>query len=255
MNQSLLGETENQNLNIHFPFNRAVITELKRVRLTVEHCFVLECLYNGNYELLDIYDNDFSDERIIGLYNTLDRKNLIIEDPNKTTHYIISIDGKHFYEMLNLLASGEKVDNKITPRKIRAEGFEEWWNLYPSNSKWKDINTGTEFTEARPLRTGKDQCRKKYDILINSGVVTHRQLIDCLKYEIKSRKLDSLKLGKNQMTFMKGSLSYLNNDAYLAYIDEIKNKPEFIIGSDSGDSDGINISIEDLYDDGGELGN
>lgn len=251
-NQS--GETKNQIKNFHF--NDLIIKELKRTKLNFDHVFILRCLYNGEFGLLDIYDEDFTNSTVIGFYNTLERKKFIIKDPNMTSYYIISMDGKEFYEKLYMFSTGEIVSSVIPTRKIREEGFLEWWNLYPSNSKWKDNTSGIEFKEARPLRTGKEQCKKKYDSIINTGVVTHRELINCLKYEIKSRKIDSLKNNKNQMCFMKGSLSYLNQEAYVSYIDEVRKNPEFINDcQECLSEDDINISSDDVYNSNTELGN
>ena len=133
MSQNLSGETEKDTMTF-FPFNVTVINELKRCRLNVEHIFILEQLYAGRFEVLDIYDDGFTDARIIGLYNTLERKGFIIPDNNMVSQYVISMDGKEFYDKIQMMSTG-KINIKVIPaRKVREIGFLEWWNLYPANS-------------------------------------------------------------------------------------------------------------------------
>lgn len=207
--------------------------------------FILSCLYNGESSPLIEYTDNFENERCLSYIMTLVRKQLI---SNNNNSYSITQDGKEYYEQLLTLNKGLWTSKLGRYKEIRKEGFDEWWGTYPANSKWEDKATGTKFLEARPLRTGKEQCKKKYDVLINTGKITHQQLIDSLKYEIRSRKIDSLRTNKNQLCFMKNSLSYLNQEAYLAFAEEIVLDPGFIQSDDD-------ISHDDIYDSNTELGN
>jgi len=226
---------------------------MKKDKLNIDHVFILYCLYNNLSEPIIIISENFTDDRYNSYISTLVRKNLVYyEDKEKLG---ITQDGKDYIETLYIInTTGHEIKSKTgLSKEIRKHGFEEWWALYPANSKWEDKSTGTRFVEARPLRTGKEQCRKKYDVLINTGKVTHQQLIDSLKYEIKSRKIDSLKTNKNQLCFMKNSLSYLNQEAFLAFSEEIVSDPGFIQDCDGcGD---VDISHNDIYDSNTELGN
>jgi len=246
----------NQNTKI-FHFNEAVIKKIQKDKLNMEQVFILECIYKGDASLLNTYSDNFESERAAGLLIGLVRKDFV-HYKHESQEYILTIDGHEYYDFLVGLANGNRAGGlKVIgiAKGIRKEGFEEWWALYPANSKWEDKNTGTKFSEIRPLRTGKEQCKKKYDNLINNRHVTHRELIDCLKYEIKARKIDSLKNNKNQLCFMKNSLSYLNQEAYLSYIDEVKNNPGYIQDCDVCDMNDLDISHDDIYDSNTELGN
>ena len=225
--------------------NDLVITELKRIRLNMDHLFILDSLYNNLYELLDIYDDDYSNERVLSLYLTLQRKGYIIEDPNMVTHYIISVDGKNLFEKLLSYSQGKVFKGNFNTKKTKEESFMEWWNLYPLNSKWKDSLTGKDFYETRALRIDKTKCKAKYDQIINSGTITHIEMINCLKYEVKGRKIESIKTGDNKLAWMKGSLSYLNQEAYMAYLPLTRTNPEYI--QDCIDCNGdINISNDEI---------
>lgn len=245
--------------------NELMIKELASKKLNYDHMFILNCLYNKEYGLLDIYDEEFTNEKALNHYQTLERKGFIVRDPNMVTYYIISVSGKEYFEhLLKMSYSDDVNDSDITigafnttnTKKNRTEQFNEWWNLYPSTSKWTDQISKLVFSDTRPLRIAKDQCRKKYDSILNTGVVTHENLMDCLRYEIKSRKLDSIKKQTNQLCYMKGSLSYLNQNAYMAFMDLIKTNPDFIKEcKECEDSAEINITSEELDNSNSELGN
>ena len=191
----------------------------------MDHIFILECLYNNNYELLSVYDEEFSSDKAISMYMKLERKGYIVKDPEFVKAYIISVDGKELFE--KLVSMSKYKYSHTTIKKTKEDLFNEWWNLYPLHSKWKYGNQ--DFFHMRGLRVDKVKCRKKYSEIINSGVVTHQQLIDCLKYEIKSRKLESIRTSDNKLAFMKGSLAYLNQEAWIPYLSLVEAEPEFLI--------------------------
>lgn len=240
----------NKDTNKIFHFNNLIIKKLQQDKLNLDHLFILECLYYNNIELLLVYSENLGNERVNGYFTTLKRKELISLVDNVN----ITQDGKEYYEFICSLNGNRGSGYKTigVAKGLRKEGFEEWWAMYPANSRWEDKNTGTKFIETRPLRTGKEQCKKKYDNLINSGKIEHHQLMDCLKYEIKSRKIDSLKNNKNQLCFMKNSLSYLNQEAFMAFAEDIVLDHEFIENCDECDMD---ISHDDIYNSNTELGN
>lgn len=186
----------------------------------MNHLFILECLYNEQYDLLDVYDRGFTMESALLSYQFLERRELIVPDPVDKNYYIISVDGKEFYE--SLLDRSHGVETKNTPKLRRTLLFEEWWNSYPSTGQWISED-GRKFLSARALRTGtKEENRKLYTKIINEGKYTHENMLEALKYEIEAKKKQSLSTNINNMNFMQGSITYLRQRTFEAFVELAK---------------------------------
>lgn len=195
--------------------NQLVIEELGSSRLLVEHAFILDCLFHKDYDTLDKYDKNFTEERALNNYQTLERKQLIVPDPNNNTYYIISVEGTELYNKLinlsqNILSTTQTTSIGVMRRR-NDKLFEEWWTTYPSNASWISED-GRKFISGRSLRSGKKEDNKKeYLKILNEGIYTHTQMMNALKYEIDAKKKQSLLTNNNALQYMQGSLTYLRN--------------------------------------------
>ena len=168
-------------------------------------------------------------------FQFLKKADYLVEDPNDTDKIILSVKGKNLVE--ELLYSVESKPFVSTMPMIQPtikvvysedEMFEEWWKTFPSTTAWMSDDKKTKFTGSRALRSlKKADAKKRYVKLLNQGL-KHEDLIGGLKYEIKSKKLDSIKKGVNQMEYFKGMEAYFNSERYMIYLDSFKDYPDFV---------------------------
>jgi hypothetical protein len=147
--------------------------------------------------------------KIASVYQSLIRKGLITNTDEKLTTL-----GKDLLEFLNT-----KTNAKIIRRKPATTDFEEWWKAYPGTDGFE--YKGKKFNGTRALRKGKDECRLKFDKILLEGDYTAAQLIDALNFEVLQKKESSIASNSNRMTFMQGSVPYLNQRSFEAYIELI----------------------------------
>lgn len=143
------------------------------------------------------------------LCQTLRRKGLVSEQ------FKITVLGRNLLEFMNSRAKTSKIVKKT---QTFAE-FEKWWAAYPGT----DIFThkGKSFSGGRTLRVYKDDCQLKLDSILAEGEYTIDQLIAALEYEVLQKKENSFKTGTNRLTYMQGSLTYLNQRSFQNYIELI----------------------------------
>ena len=173
-------------------------------------------MIDEQYDIQPLYKDSM---KIAALYQSLLRKGLITKDEEKLT-----TAGK------DLLKFVETTDNKkIIKRKPVTTDFEEWWKNYPTTDTWTLDQHSYKGTRA--LRRGKEECRRKFKSIIEEGDYTAQQLIAALKYEVDVKVQRSIKERKNIMSFMQGSITYLNQRTFEAFIelmeqDKNDNTPE-----------------------------
>lgn len=143
------------------------------------------------------------------LCQTLRRKGLVSEQ------FKITVLGRNLLEFMNTRAKTSKIVKKT---QTFAE-FERWWAAYPGT----DIFThkGKSFSGGRTLRVNKDECQLKLDAILAEGEYTIDQLIAALEYEVTQKKENSFKTGTNRLSYMQGSLTYLNQRSFQNYIELI----------------------------------
>lgn len=143
------------------------------------------------------------------LCQTLRRKGLVSEQ------FKITVLGRNLLEFMNSRAKTSKIVKKT---QTFAE-FEKWWAAFPGT----DIFThkGKSFSGGRTLRVNKDECQLKLDSILAEGEYTIDQLIAALEYEVTQKKENSFKTGTNRLTYMQGSITYLNQRSFQNYIELI----------------------------------
>ena len=159
------------------------------------------------------------------LYNTLIRKGLITETEDKLT-----ILGT---ELLGFIES--KSSTKFKKKKFGNDGFDSWWGAYPGTDKFE--YKGKSFPATRALSVSKDECRTKFNKILLEGDYTPEQLVEALKYDVQSKKENSIFTGTNKLSFMQNSLTYLNQRTFEPFIEiikegkEINNNNDYYAGS------------------------
>jgi hypothetical protein len=89
------------------------------------------------------------------LYQGLYRRGLI------TDEHKISLRGQ---EMIKFLEESD-ADEKLPKRKIVTVDFDVWWKTYPGTDTFS--HQGKTFAGSRSLRVKKDDCKKKFQAVID----------------------------------------------------------------------------------------
>lgn len=173
-----------------------------------------------NFELL-------SNVKIETIIKTIVRKGLLSED------YKITISGKELLEFIN--------SNSVCLPKTKKENnfFDLWWEAYPANNKLEC--KGISFEATRSFRLKKEDCKKKFNAILNEGEYSPEQLINALKYEVSKKKEESFEKKENKLTYLQNSFTYLNQRSYEGFIDMV------ILESEINEEDKI-INIKEMFE-------
>lgn len=179
-------------------------------------------LHNGGYTLdqvyllsqvqrgIDVKGLCEESPKMEALYQGLYRRGLITEDSK------ITLRGQ---EMVKFIEEAEP-DDKLPKRKIATADFDLWWKTYPGTDTFS--HQGKTFAGSRSLRVKKEDCKKKFQSVIDEGEYTANDLLEALKFEINQKKTNSIKEKTNKLTFMQNSLTYLNQRTFEPFIELIK---------------------------------
>ena len=94
--------------------------------------------------------------------------------------------------------------------------FDDWWNTFPNNDGFT-LN-GKTFDASRSLKSKKQDCKRVFDNITNSGTFTAQEIIDATKYDVEIRKRNSVKENKNNLKFLQNSYTYLNNKSFEGFV-------------------------------------
>lgn len=190
-----------------------IIDKIESTGLTFDEFLSLYKVYSSENNIRKIqYNSD-----MLNSYLEIEGKGLIkiITNDNGALTFYMREKGniliKEFNENPETLQQPQQIEQKLTNNNHK---FEEFWLTFP-NSDEHGI-----FKKTRILKAGKDNCKRKYIEYLNQGI-EHANIIKALKYEIKLRK--DVNNGQNKMTYMKNSLTWLNQrefDIILETIDE-----------------------------------
>jgi hypothetical protein len=179
-----------------------VFQEIIKKSYNLDIVYLLK-LIEENYDIAPMYENSM---KIDALYQSLIRKQLITDD-NKVT-----LLGKDLLEFITI----EKDNVTLPKRKPITTDFEEWWKNYPATDSFTVGNQ--VFKGSRALRRGKEECKRKFKTILEEGTYTAEQLINALKYEVNQKIERSIKERKNILSFMQGSITYLNQRSFEGFI-------------------------------------
>lgn len=178
--------------------------ELIKKGYNLDVIFLLR-LIDEQYDVSPLCDGSM---KIASVYHSLIRKGLITDDDKLTT------PGRDLLEFMNT-----KGGARIIKKKPPTTDFEEWWKSYPGTDSFE--YKGKTFKGTRSLRLYKDDCRLKFDKIILEGEYTAQQLIAALNYEVLQKKEASVATNTNRLTFMQGSVVYLNQRTFEPFIELI----------------------------------
>lgn len=179
-----------------------VFQEIIKKSYNLDIVYLLK-LIEENYDIAPMYENSM---KIDALYQSLIRKQLITDD-NKVT-----LLGKDLLEFIKI----EKDNVTLPKRQPITTDFEEWWKNYPPTDSFTVDNQ--IFKGTRALRRGKEECKRKFKTILEEGTYTAEQLISALKYEVNQKIERSVKERKNILSFMQGSIPYLNQRSFEGFI-------------------------------------
>ena len=180
--------------------------ELLKEGYTLDLIFLLK-LIDEEYDVKKLCE---STPKLQALSQSLYRKGLVTEK------FTITVIGQTILDFLKARAKGAPLVKKTKS----LEEFERWWAAYPGT----DIFTykGKTFSGSRNMKKDKDDCQSKFDKILNEGEYTADQLVAALEYEVLQRKENSIKTGINKLSFMQGTLVYLNQRTFESFIELIK---------------------------------
>ena len=173
---------------------------------SLDHIFLLKMIH----EQLDLLPLMTESVKITALVQSLVRKGLITEAGDKLTTMGTEL----------LVFMDTKDPGKIVKKKVDISIFEEWWKAFPGTDTFS--YKGKTFSGSRSMRVSKDDCRIKFDKILLEGEYTAQDLIDALKFDVLQKKEASVYQGKNKLTYMQNSLTYLNQRSYEPFIELIK---------------------------------
>lgn len=168
--------------------------------------------------ILLLAENDVDVRKLCGesvklktLFQTVVRKGLITDEGKLT------LSGKAVIAYLD----EANEDDKLVKLKMKTEGFDKWWKSYPGTDNF--THNGRTFKGSRTLRQNKEECRLKFNKIIEEGEYTEEQLISALEYDVLQKKTASAKNNTNKLTFMQNSLTYLNQRTFEPIIELMVN--------------------------------
>lgn len=147
--------------------------------------------------------------KVANLRQGLIRKGFITDEEELT------INGT---ELLAFVES--KGEKKYVKRKPATAEFDKWWKTFPGTDIFTHKNR--KFSGNRSLRTGKEECRLKFEKILLEGEYTAAQLTEALEYDVLSKKEASILEGTNKLKYMQNSLTYLNQRSYEPFIELIQ---------------------------------
>lgn len=144
------------------------------------------------------------------LCKSLYRKGLVTEQ------YKLTTKAKDLLEFIS-----SDAENVSLKRKRKTDdSFDNWWKVYPGTDTFR--HKGKTFTGTRSMRVKKDECKVKFDKILQEGEYTAEDLVAALEYEVLQKKENSVKSSSNKLTFMQNSLTYLNQRTFEPFIELIK---------------------------------
>lgn len=176
--------------------NYGQISYVSKLGLSLSHMKYLEDLFEGKDPPRDKF------------YRKLESLGMVVDD-------VITPHGRNYYSnFLKTKGVLKKTRAGVIKKGLYTTEFLEWWETYPSSDNFE--YQGEIFSGVRGLRTKKDECSAKYELVKQE--LGHQMLLDCLKYEVDSRIDQSSVRGENLLTFMKATISYLNNRGFEPYV-------------------------------------
>lgn len=194
-------------MNVTLKLTGFHFNELLKRGYSLDHVFVLQ-LVEKEADLSSLPEKSAKYDVLI---STLQKKGLLTDDLK------ITIEGKGLLDFLSSKATG-----KLIKQKPSQTEFDEFWKAFPGTDTFK-IN-GRTFKGSRSLRVSKENCRIKWEKIINEGEYTSDIIIRAMQLDVQQKKEMSARKGENKLSYMQNSLTYLNQRSYEPFIDLLKDE-------------------------------
>ncbi len=145
------------------------------------------------------------------IHQMLLRKSLVTSD------WGVTLDGT---DLLSYLEEDGERPKEIV-RRVKAEGFDQWWLVYPSTNMF--IYKGKTFPGTQSKRIKKDDCKRIFQKLVNEGIPAE-DIIGATEYHFQVAKDLSFKHGKNEISYIPNSERYIRERMFEPYISMYKSK-------------------------------
>ena len=178
--------------------------ELMKRGYTLDQLFVLMLVKEGN-DMEALCTNSM---KMDALHQSLIRKGLLSSEGK------VTLQGNDLLDFLNT-----KVVSSITKKKQSSSDFDEWWESFPSTDHFE--YKGRVFTGSRGMRVKKENCRLKFNAILNEGKYTGKQIIEATKYVVTMKKELSLTKKSNELTYLTNSYTFLNDGQFEPFIELI----------------------------------
>jgi hypothetical protein len=174
---------------------------------SLDMIFILKLIHKEKCNIKDLCADN---PKISVIYQTLVRKGLISEDSK------VLLQGKSILDFLSTPLEEKKFDKKET---ISDDKFALWWSSFPGTDTF--THKGVSFSGSRSLKINRDECKIRLTKILEEGEYTIEQLVDALKFDVLQKKENSVKNLTNKLSYMQGSLTYLNQRSYEPFIELI----------------------------------
>ncbi len=184
------------------------ILSLIKARIPLESVYILSLLKN-NKEIPEEIGTTTK------FYQVLQRK-AYIDTKGNITEYGIKL-----YE--SLFKDPSKTITKTKRAIVKNDDFERFWSIFPSSDVFT-IN-GREFTGTRSMKTGKENCKRMFQVIINEGILGE-DIIRSTEWVFKTAREKSARTGQNQISYIPASERFLRERKFMPFIDISKKKEE-----------------------------
>ena len=193
-------------------------TSLLNKGYSLDMIYLLELLFNGS----DVDILCVESVKIAPLKASLLRKGLITEEGK------VTVSGKEIIEFIN------KSGKALKKTKVVNTDFDNWWASYPATGDFE--YRGVKFTGDRSYRVKKDDCRAKFETIINEGY-TADEMINAIKLQVHRLKESSIKERMNKLKYLQNSFTYLHQRSFESFVDLVRSgvkaeeeKPKVVSG-------------------------
>lgn len=183
------------------------IKTLIQNNLSFEAYFILYCLYNDSEMLLLEYTRNCRKIPTIIFTDLRDNNYISINE-------MLVDDNKIIFKALNLTTKGKSVFVLLDTNKL----FEEFRQIYPKSTP-----------SGRKLHQNLKKCESLYSKIIGNDLDMHKILCKCAKLYVEE------KIRTNGEDFYQLLQTWLNQENYKVYIDEINNVDSLLENAHSDD--------------------
>jgi hypothetical protein len=201
-------EKEGSSSNQIFNISLEKFKELSDLKVSLDELYILEQFHNR------VNVRTLKGARVEALIQGLHRKGyLLSNDELSSPGQALVVYSRQAAPMKELIAEDKAKEESA---------FEKWWKAYPATDIFE--YRGRRFTGTRGFRVKKEECKLKFQKILQEGEYSGEDLVRALEYEVAIKKEASFKEGENKMRYMQSTLPYLNQRTFENFV-EISKQP------------------------------